>query len=106
EVFNVPLRLGEGFNEQHFNDLCTVLRFCAREWAQEPAIPKVAVNVLVDLFPAIESCSHLAFYQGAESQHIRDAALMISDLVRECVAVSADHHEAARERGTTSRPSK
>src|SRR4051812_30532744 len=92
EAFSVPLRLGDGLNEERFHELCDALRACAKEWASEPVIPKAAANVLVDLFPAIESCSHLPFYRGDDAQRIRDAALTISDLVRECVAIGANHN--------------
>lgn len=91
EAFDVPLRLGEGFDEQRFAHLCQALRACAQEWAEAEVIPKVAANVLVDLFPAIESCSYLPFYHGEEAQRIRDAAQTLGDLVRECVAIRNGH---------------
>ncbi len=90
EAFLVPLRLGEGLQEQRLNDLCGVLRACAHEWACAAAIPKAAANVLVDLFPAIEACSYLASYDGDEAQRIRNAAQTIGDLVHACVATT-DH---------------
>lgn len=86
EAFSVPLRTGAGVNPQRLNDLCDALRVCAREWAEAAAIPKAAANVLVDLFPAVESCSYLPFYEADEAQRIRDAAQILGDLVRACVA--------------------
>jgi hypothetical protein len=91
EAFTVPLRMGEGLNEPCLEELCAVLRACAREWAQTAAIPKAAANVLVDLFPAVESCSYLPFYQGETAQRIRDTAMTLGQLARACVAMDEDH---------------
>src|SRR2546421_144263 len=89
EAFSVPLRTGQGWNERRFQELCSVLRACAREWSDSHTVPKTAVNVIVDLFPAVESCSHLAFYQGEEAQRIRDGAMTLGDLIRDCFADNA-----------------
>lgn len=94
EGFVVRLRQGEGFDKRRFDRLCKVLRACAKEWSQADAIPKVAANVLVDLFPAIESCSYLPFYRDGEAQRIRDAAQKIGELVRECVTVESHENSA------------
>lgn len=83
EAFVAPLRAGEGFSEDAFYDLCEVLRRSRHNWMSLDAIPRIAVNILVDLFPSILTCAEL--YTGEESQQIERAAYEIADLVSSAV---------------------
>jgi hypothetical protein len=62
-----------------------VLRECAATWADQDAIPKLAANIFIDLYSAVESCAGL--YDEQIAQKIREAADALADLARECVAV-------------------
>lgn len=78
------LRLARGIDDDAANDLKLALNEIAQEWAHASTVPKSAVNLLVDLAPAIESSSYA--YAGEEAKRIRDLALEIADLVRESVS--------------------
>lgn len=83
EAFTVPLRFGEGFSESKFQELCAVLRECARVWADSDSIPKPVALELVDLWPAVQACHDL--YEGAEADKVIKAADTIADLTRDIV---------------------
>jgi hypothetical protein len=85
EGFLTPLRVGDGFNERSFMELCRVLEDLARQWRMLDSIPKPAVNVLIDLWPGIQSCSYL--YKGEEANQIMKAADTVADLTRDIVMV-------------------
>jgi hypothetical protein len=57
-------------------------------WHDRQQVPKDIVSVLVDLFPAFESCSFI--YKDQEQRRILKAADTIGDLVRKCVQVKWD----------------
>lgn len=84
EQFLVPLRMGEGFDRDKFQNLCLALNKCATIWATRDSIPKLAANILVDLYPSIISASYL---YSTEGDQIREEAEIIADLVREIVKV-------------------
>lgn len=48
-------------------------------------MPKLAANVLVDLYPAVEASSYL--YGDDYAPRVRTVAEEIGDLVNSCVAV-------------------
>lgn len=83
--FTVALRIGHGFSDPKFQALCNSLRACAELWAADDSIPKLAANVLVDLWPSIQACSYL--YSGDEADRIMKAADEVADLTRTIVAV-------------------
>jgi hypothetical protein len=80
-----PLRVGDGFNQSSFMELCRVLEDIARQWRTLDSIPKSAVNVLIDLWPGIQSCSYL--YEGEEANQIMKAADTVADLTRDIVMI-------------------
>lgn len=85
EKLTVPLRMRQGLDEAAYDNLRQALRGCADAWRGRDAVPKVAVNVLVDLVPAIEASSYL--YSDDYRARVQQAAVEIGDLVRACVAV-------------------
>src|SRR6266550_7679990 len=89
EEFSSPLRAGVGFDENAFQHLCDVLGDLARQWSDSDSIPKLAANVLVDLWPGVQNCSYL--YEGDEANRIMKAADMIATLTREIVTNQSSH---------------
>jgi hypothetical protein len=85
EGFAVPLRMAQGIDELALERLRTALHRCAAAWEGRDSVPRAAVNVIVDLFPAVEASSEL--YPEDYRARVLDAAIEISDLVRECVAL-------------------
>lgn len=85
--FLVGLRGHEGVDEDTFRLLASALRNCAAAWEGRDQIPRLGVDVLVDVFPATEASAYL--YEGEERRRIMDMAFELQDLVRECVGVSA-----------------
>lgn len=85
DAFSGDLRLGNDFNEAQYQALCRALTQCSEAWRELDAIPRGAVNVLVDMHLGIESCFGL--HSGQELERIREALLVIDDLVRACVAL-------------------
>ncbi|WP_043265911.1 hypothetical protein [Streptomyces sp. CT34] len=88
ERFDVSLRMRRGFDEMAFNQLKTALAQCAESWASSDTIPRLAANILVDIFPATEGNSPL--YSGPEAEKITEAAYELQELVTECVAVDEE----------------
>lgn len=84
EEFLVSLRIGDGFDEKKFEQLSNVLSRCKEEWSNSEYVPKLAVEILVDLFPLTEGCSYL--YKEPQAQRIRDAALQLNDLIKDAVS--------------------
>lgn len=80
DKFVTPLRMGMGFNEHDFLELCRILDECAKSWKKSDVIPKKAAILLVDLFPSIEASSYL--YKDGEDKRILKAADTISDMIR------------------------
>jgi hypothetical protein len=86
ERFTVPLRMGQGIDDIAYESLRDALRMCAIAWRTEDLVPKVAANVLVDLYPAVEASSYI--YGDDYGPRVRAIAEEIGDLVRSCVARS------------------
>lgn len=84
-TFDESLRMGNGFDEAAYDALTTALRVCANEWAELDAIPRLAANVLVDVFAATEA--NAALYEGEAADRVTEAAYELHDLVGECVAL-------------------
>jgi hypothetical protein len=80
----VPLRMGQGMDEIALGDLRDALRRCADMWHEQDLVPKLAANLLVDLYPAVEASSYL--YGDDYAPRVRAVAEEIGDLVRSCVA--------------------
>ncbi|MEZ4864109.1 MAG: hypothetical protein R3C14_22535 [Caldilineaceae bacterium] len=85
EQFLVPLRMMDGFAQEKFDYLCQALRSCIVAWNNDDSIPKLAANILVDLYPATISSSYL--YPEEVGAEIREHAEVLADLVREIVKV-------------------
>jgi len=86
QTFSVPLRMGDGINEVGLAELRKALRSCAEAWQYVDTVPKLAMNVLVDVYPTVEASSYL--YEAEYASRIRDLAVEIADLVHLCVATS------------------
>jgi hypothetical protein len=83
-AFLVPLRMGEGFDDEKYEHLCDTLRRCREEWLDLEQVPKSAVEVMLYLFPLIEACMNI--YKGAESQKVIKAAVYVNDLASDTVS--------------------
>lgn len=86
EQFDLGLHLREGLSENAYARLCDALLTCSAAWRDLPAIPRLGVNILVDMFPATEANADL--YDGDLRKRIQEIAFEIQDLIRQCVAVS------------------
>jgi hypothetical protein len=82
-AFYVPLRMGEGFRQEDFEELCEALRDFGAVWGNLDEVPKKVAIILVDLPSAIEACSYA--YEGEISDQILYAADRVADLVRGAV---------------------
>lgn len=83
--FVVGLRMREGVSEDSFQRLSSALRNFASSWEGQDEIPRLAANVLVDIFPATESSADL--YESEERNRIQEMAFELHELIQECVAV-------------------
>lgn len=79
--FLIPLRLGDGYNEDKFQHMCRSIRSFHRIYANADMLPKVSVSIFVDLSPSIEGC--ISLYKGDEQQKILDAAVTVVDVISE-----------------------
>jgi HEPN domain-containing protein len=77
--FLKPLHTMEGFDEQKFERLCYVLKDCQKEWENFESIPKLAVKILLNMYPAIEMRSN--WYNEEDASRIRKAAWKIVSLI-------------------------
>lgn len=80
----VSLRLGNGLDEVKVEKICYVLKELKVEWEDFDFIPKKAVDIFIDFYPAMESSCGL--YSEEESDKIIDTADKIMDLIRECIS--------------------
>jgi hypothetical protein len=83
-AFLVPLRMGEGFDEEKYEHLCDLLRRCREEWLDLDHVPKLAVYVMLYLYPLINACVNI--YKGAEAKKVFDAAIYVNDLASDTVS--------------------
>ncbi len=79
----VLLRLGDGLNIDKVDSICKLLKELSIDWEQCDFIPRKAVDLFVDFYPAMESVCSL--YSEEEQTIIMDAADKIMDLIRECI---------------------
>jgi hypothetical protein len=84
--FLLPLRMGEGFDQKKYENLCDILRLCRDEWLNSEYVPKLAVEIMVDFYPLIEACTHI--YKGKESERVFDAAVYVNNLAKDAVATT------------------
>jgi hypothetical protein len=84
-AFTLALRSREGFNDELYGKLVDALTRCAQEWRDEECIPRLAVNVLVDVQPVMLASAE--FYERDLRSHIMEEAIRIGDVVRDAVAV-------------------
>ncbi|MFC1438034.1 hypothetical protein ABUW04_07160 [Streptacidiphilus sp. N1-10] len=86
ENFSVPMRMRDGFNEASYVALKEALAACAVTWAESDTIPRLAVNVLVDILPTMDSFVE-AYENPSMRTKIREAAFDLQELIWQCVAV-------------------
>lgn len=86
--FIVALRSNDGFREDLYGRLVAVLQECARAWQGADCIPRLAVNVLVDIVPAVQGSAEA--YPEPVRQQIYDSSFTLVDLIQECVAIDPD----------------
>lgn len=79
------LRVGDGASESVFHRLSRSLEECAGAWRDRSEIPRLAVNILIDIFIATEGSSFS--YPEQERTRIQEMAFRLQDLVRECVGI-------------------
>lgn len=79
----VLLRLGDGLDKSKFDRICCILKDLKEEWKNSDYIPKMAVDIFIDFYPAIESSYGL--YNDEEMEEIIEAADIIMELIRDCV---------------------
>jgi hypothetical protein len=77
--------MGDGVDEAACNRLRDALHQRAVAWRARDVVPKLAVNTLVDLYPAVEASSYL--YPEDQAISVRAIAEETGDLVRSCLAL-------------------
>lgn len=83
--FATALRMREGFDDEQYRFLVSAFTDLAKEWAELDHLPRYMMNILVDVFPAMEANAEI--YTGELKQKILDAAYELHGLVQECVAL-------------------
>jgi len=81
----LSVRSRRGLVDDELRELYAALTACAADWASLDAIPRAAVNALVDLEPSLLASAEL--YDQSTRAVIIDTAIEIADLVHEAVAV-------------------
>uniref|UniRef100_A0AAU2JZD8 Colicin D immunity protein domain-containing protein n=1 Tax=Streptomyces sp. NBC_00049 TaxID=2903617 RepID=A0AAU2JZD8_9ACTN len=84
-VFDEGLRMQNGFDEEIYASFKQSLHACADAWATLDAIPRLGVNILVDVFAATEANADL--YEGESADRVMEAAYELHNLIGECVAL-------------------
>jgi hypothetical protein len=84
-AFTLALRSRDGFNDELYEKLIGALTRCAQQWRDRECIPRLAVNVLVDLQPLMLASAEL--YEPNLRSRIMQEAIRVGDFVRETVAV-------------------
>mgnify|MGYP000412660535 CR=1 FL=1 len=82
--FVTKVRFLDGYDEEKLYELLRVLKDLANEWKGKDYIPKVAVNLLIDVIPALISSSYS--YEGEEREKINFAIDDISEAIRTCLS--------------------
>ncbi len=78
----VSLRMGDGLNMALVQEICLVLDELKGIWKDSTVIPKKAVDLFVDFYPAMQSCESL--YSEQDGMQIMDATDLIMDHIRDC----------------------
>lgn len=81
EDFLIPLRMGEGFKTDAYQHLLQTIRAFHSTYRENESVPKWAVSIFMDTFPAVDSCQTL--YKGEEKQAVIDAAIAIWECILE-----------------------
>lgn len=84
-VFDDALRTMKGFNEEAYSFLKQAIGACSDSWADLDSIPRLAVNIFVDVFAATEA--NAGMYEGKSAERVMEAAYELHDLIGECVAL-------------------
>jgi hypothetical protein len=71
--------------ERAYERLRDALQTCASSWEGNDSIPRIGVNILVDIFPATEASADL--YPEEVRTRIQEIAFYLQDLVQECVGI-------------------
>lgn len=79
----VSLRLGDGLDKKKSDRICCILKDLKEEWKYSDCIPKMAVDIFIDFYPAIESSYKL--YNDEEVNEIIESADIIMELIRDCI---------------------
>lgn len=77
----IKLRMGKGYDQGKFEEVCIALRECAKEWAKNDSIPKSAVALLIGISPAFFSV--LEYYDKNVVDKINLAEATIQDIIFE-----------------------
>ncbi|OEJ36123.1 hypothetical protein BGK67_32035 [Streptomyces subrutilus] len=85
-AFDESLRMQNGFDEELYVSFKQSLQACTDAWATLDAIPRLGVNILVDVFAATEANADL--YEGESADRVMEAAYELHNLIGECVALS------------------
>jgi hypothetical protein len=83
--FIIPLRMRDGIDAGAYASLTEALRECAVAWRDRSELPRLAVNVLVDVVPTMDGFA--AAYGPEHADSIRKLTFELQELVGECVAV-------------------
>lgn len=86
--FVLRVRHGEGLDEDLFGEVLAALDACRVGWMGRDAIPRSAVNVMVDMQSALEGCAYR--YEEPMRQRVIDASYAIGDDVRAAVRIEHD----------------
>lgn len=81
----ISLRLARGLSNEKVDKVCEVLDKLASDWENQDSIPKKAVDLFVDFYPAMESTCGL--YEEDELIEIMNAVDKIMDRIRDCIVV-------------------
>jgi hypothetical protein len=84
-ALTLSVRARDGIRQHEVDSLLQALHECKREWANQDAIPRIAVNVLVDLQPSLLASAEL--YDRTIREAIINTAILIGDRVRDAVAI-------------------
>jgi hypothetical protein len=79
----ILLRLGEGLDLKKAEQIHDVLQKLSDEWRDKDSIPKQAVDIFIDFYPAMESAAN--HYSDIEAQKIIEVADKTMDLIRDCI---------------------
>lgn len=79
----ISLRMGDGLDKGKADQVCKVLIDISKEWEGLDDVPKKAVGLFIDLYPAMQSSCES--YSEEEAMEIMDYADRIVSLVKTCI---------------------